>query len=154
MATIPLMSYDTLLSYAKNLYSAAAQGNEEKTNDSYDKFFSNANKSNPSVARMSLQQAQNDVYTHLVEDYMEGNIGAENFKAAQKNIYSTTFELNRSNGVIGLDKRVRELYPKTGSKRLAIITCLADGEELGLALCKNAKKMKKFQYLVRRLLKR
>ncbi len=154
MATIPLISYNEILTHAKNFYTAAAQGNVEAINEGYDNFFDNAKKMNPSIARMSLQQAQNDVYTHMVEDFAENKIGAENFKAAQKNIYNATFQLNRSIGLVELDKKVREMYPKTGSKRLAIITCLADGEEFGLAECKNAKGMKKFQYLVRKLLKR
>lgn len=154
MATIPLVSYNQLLAQAKGLFSAAAQGNVEGVNNSYDKFFESAKKMNPSVARMSLQQAQNDVFAHLVEDFAEEKIGATNLQAAKKNIISAAFHLNRTFGLVELDKKVREMYPKTGSKRLAIISCLADSEEFGLAECKNAKKMKKFQYMMRKLLKR
>jgi hypothetical protein len=154
MTIIPLVSYNNILEDAKSIYSSAAWGDSEELYKNYDKFFKKASQINPSVARMSLQQAQNDIYTKFAEDFVEERLDEASFNTAKKNIYKTSFELNRSNCLVNLEKRIREMYPKSSRKRLAIVSCLMDGEELGLANVKNAKGMKKFQYFIRKLLRR
>ena len=53
----PLYNYDGSLSLAKNYYRATANGNYDEAKNSLDKFFEYSKRINPSVARMSIQQA-------------------------------------------------------------------------------------------------
>lgn len=152
---IPFVSYNDILNDAKALYTSAAIGESDiLSDDATKKFFDKARRINPSVAKMSLQQAQNDIFTKFTEDYLEDRLTEKDYKIVKKNIYMTTFNLNRCSDLIELDKRVRDLYKDTGRKRLAIISCLLDGEELGLANVKLQKGMKRFQYIMRCILNR
>ena len=132
-------------------------------------------KFNPSLARMALQQAQCDITAWQTLAYLNNDVNEADFKQLVKNRVTANISLNSTPGLIEIDRRMRADYPKTFKKRLAITPYLMDGvqvvlrhkneekvsatekvfgEDLGLALVKEFKKIKKFNYWIRKIFTR
>ncbi len=146
---IPMVNYNVLLEHAKDFYSYCAEGDADLAEESIQNFFNKSNKINPSVAKMALQQAQNDVFAYQYRDFYNDKPQLNQRKG---NIKRAMFQLNRYHKNWDLDNRVKEIYPKSAKKRLAIIPCLLDGEVMGLANVNQAKLGKKIQYFLRKLI--
>ena len=107
-----LYNYDGSLSLAKNYYRATADSNYDEAKNSLDKFFEYSKRINPSVARMSIQQAQNDVFLEQYSHYMEDIITADEVNHRQNLLKLGMLELNHDERLSELEKRIKELYKK------------------------------------------
>lgn len=123
-------------------------------------FYNKSEEINPSVARMALQEALTNTYAEHAANYFDGTIDVSEYREKIRSHVALTKTINRDTRMGDLEHSIREIYPKTYKKRLAIIPCLMDMQDKLSAVRKNvcnpnavveSKAMKKFQYFMRAL---
>lgn len=176
MAVIPLVDYNTVLKQAQDYYEHRAVGDYGAADECLTKYFNSSNMLNPCVARMGLQQAQNDVYMRQITGVLENEFDLEEYKQRRVNLTIATADVNHDSRLSDLEHRIRNFtlgkddkpaYSKSFKKRLALVSCILDNEATGLSSVRykrdlngkiidpdqaiESKMLKKFSYLIRRL---
>ena len=145
MTTIPVANYERILKYAQDYYEHCAAGDNEAAAKSLSGYFNSSRMMNPSVARMGLQQAQNDVFLRQLEYVLEDKIDIDEYKQRNQNIANASSEVNHDSRLSELEHRIRDFrlnendkvgYSKSYKKRLALMSCIMDSEKSGIASVK------------------
>ena len=143
-------SYLNLLSSARKYYDGAIENNPVKVTHYLADFFQKAESSNPSVARMALQQALCDTNIENAAKVAVGELSEEEIKRINNITAQTTKMLYMDKRLAELEKKVKHLevsgkkiYPKTASKRLALAYSILDTDAVGLSNIKSESRIQK-----------
>ena len=124
------ISYNNILLTANKFALGATEGKAVCITHYLHDFFKESREINPSVARMLLQKGMMDAADTIMDQYMSDKINV--FEFTEKNKI-----LSKLNGLISsdpefkeLENRIKNMYKKTGNKRLAIAPYILDSLDI------------------------
>ena len=136
-------SYLSVLTPARKYFEGCVEKNPVKKTHFLGQYFKAAESINPCVARMAFQQAHCDINLEYLARTEAGEFSTAEIGEINKAVMDGAREVFMDVRLYELEKRIKSLYKKTGSKRIGIAYSLLDSEPLGLSSIKEENRYQK-----------